>query len=288
MPKVSARAAMFLNVVFLLALCLPAHAQQQTFHLDGSSIPGTLPAQAGHNGTKPTDNLIAGKPIVLWKDVTEPTATWYPAPNAKTPTPTVMVFPGGGYYLLAVDLEGTEICQWLNSIGVSALLVRYRVPGDPQHAQPLEDAEAALKLLHTKATAWNVDVNHIGVIGFSAGGNLAARLTAAMPGALQAQILIYPAYLWDEKYHQLRENILPTAKTPPSFLVQAENDPVDAMNVLKYYESLMAFKVSSELHIYAKGGHGYGMRPTDLPITHWPQLAATWLQGEGFGNGGAQ
>jgi acetyl esterase/lipase len=261
----------------------------------GNAAPGAI---AEHDTTKDTDNLIAGRRVERLGNVSTPTVTFYrPTTPALTSgkMPAVLVFPGGGYQILAWDLEGTEVCHWLNSIGVGCALLKYRVPESgpfPLHAEALQDAQRGMRLVRAHAAAWGIDPRRVGVLGFSAGGHLVAALGShaaddlypAVDAADQQSaapdfsVLIYPGYL-NEKGDLTRvsPDIKPNGQTPPSFLVQAEDDPVHVENVLVYYEALKQAKVPAEMHVYAVGGHGYGLRPTSLPVTHWPELARTWL-----------
>jgi acetyl esterase/lipase len=207
----------------------------------------------------------------------------------------VVVFPGGGYHILAIDLEGTEVCDWLNTIGVNCVLLKYRVPGSgpyPKSKAALQDAQRTLGLVRQHAAEWGIDPKRIGVLGFSAGGHLAAaistdydeRIYDPIDGADKLScrpdfaVVIYPGYLALEKENFApNHDILPTANTPPTFIVQAEDDPVHVENALVYYRELKDAKVPAELHIYAQGGHGYGLRRTALPVTTWPESLDTWL-----------
>jgi acetyl esterase/lipase len=197
------------------------------------------------------------------------------------------VFPGGGYRILAFDLEGSEACEWLNSIGVNAALVKYRVPAAPnalRYAAPLIDAQHAFEVVRAHAAGWHIDAHRIGVIGFSAGGHLAA-LASNSPFRPDFALLIYPAYLTGEKdLTQLAAELTVSADTPPTFLIQTEDDGVHVENSLVYYAALKKWKVPAEMHIFAKGGHGYGLRPTSEPVTHWPKLAEAWLRSRGLLN----
>lgn len=257
----------------------------------------------------PQSEQIAGRPLVRLGHVSTPTLTVYEPQTAPSGT-AVVVFPGGGYSILAIDLEGTEVCQWLNSIHVTCLLLKYRVPDSgpyPKSPAALEDAERAVSLVRTHAADWHVDPNRIGVLGFSAGGHLAAalsttdrRLYAPVDAADQTSFrpdfafVLYPGYLaeppagqrptgpdaaWAIAPRQFtpNPNLHPTSKTPPTFLLQAEDDPVHVENALSWFEELKSAHVPAELHLFAAGGHGYGLRPTALPVTGWPTLATTWL-----------
>ena len=242
-----------------------------------------------------TSELIAGKPLVRLGNVSVPTMTLY-QPTGKKSGAAVLVFPGGGYSILAIDLEGTEVCDWLTSRGVTCLLVKYRVPGTgpyPKSPAALEDAQRAVGLVRQHANEWAVDPKRVGVLGFSAGGHLAAALSTHFDKRLYAPIdaadqqscrpdfavVIYPGYIaLAEKNFAYNPDLPVTAETPPTFVLQAEDDPVHVENATAYFLALKAAKVPAELHVYAKGGHGYGLRRTELPITAWPDLVDTWMK----------
>jgi acetyl esterase/lipase len=247
--------------------------------------------------TRPSDGLVAGQRIIRLTNVTDPSITVFQPSGGEAAHIAVVVFPGGGYRILALDLEGTEICQWLNSLGITAFLLKYRVPplpGVPPYVAPLQDAQRAVGYVRYHAADWHIDPHRIGVIGFSAGGDLGALLSndfdrrtyQPVDQADQAScrpdfaILIYPAYLVDKSSngYELSPQLKVTANTPPAFLVQAEDDPVHVENVVYYFMALKAAHVPAEMHIYARGGHGYGLRRTALPVTRWPALAAQWLR----------
>jgi acetyl esterase/lipase len=259
----------------------------------GSANAANPPAEVDTTTAK--DNLIAGKPLIRLGNVSTPTITVYKAPGAAGAVPAVVVFPGGGYHILAIDLEGTEVCDWLNSAGVTCVLLKYRVPDSgpyPKSPAALQDAQRAVGLVREHAAEWGIDANRVGVLGFSAGGHLAAALSTHFEKRLYDQVdaadrlscrpdfavVIYPGYLaLAEKNMAPNPDIEPTDKTPPTILVQAEDDPVHVENATTYFLQLKNAKVPAELHIYADGGHGYGLRRTALPITAWPQLVETWL-----------
>jgi len=281
----------------------PSHATV-TLWPHGAPVPATAgpsampapPPAPEHDTTTSRDNLIAGRALVRLGNVTVPTLTLYLAPQATNNHAAVVVLPGGGYSILAIDLEGTEVCDWLNSIGVNCLLLKYRVPASgpyPKSSAALQDAQRAMGLARQHAAEWGVDPHRIGVLGFSAGGHLAAaisthyeqRLYPAVDAADQQSckpdfaFVIYPGYLaLADQNFAFTPDIPVTAATPPTFLLQAENDPVHVENAVQYFMALKKAGVPAELHVYAKGGHGYGLRPTELPITHWPELATTWLK----------
>jgi len=249
--------------------------------------------------TGPGDQLIAGRPVIRLGNVSVPTiAVFAPEPSRNTGA-AVVVCPGGGYHILAMDLEGTEVCDWLNSLGVTGILLKYRVPareGGPQYLPPLQDAQRAFGLVRQNAKSWGIDPHRVGILGFSAGGNLAAMLSNVHDGraypAVDAAdalgcrpdfaLLIYPAYLVGKDGGLVPELTVSSARTPPTFLVQAEDDPIPAENALFYYLALKRAGVPAELHLYPIGGHGYGLRRTDAVVTRWPERAAEWLKASGW------
>jgi acetyl esterase/lipase len=271
----------------------PGHV---TLNLWPQGAPGAAAASTPEvDTTTVKDNLIAGKPLIRLGNVSVPTLTVY-EPKGKYSGAAVVVFPGGGYHILAIDLEGTEVCDWLNSVGITCVLVKYRVPDSgpyPKSPAALQDAQRALGIVRAHATEWHIDPNRIGVLGFSAGAHLAAALSTHFEQRLYELIdaadrvscrpdfavIIYPGYLaLVEQNFAPNPEIHVTSQTPPTFIVQAEDDPVHVENSTVYFLSLKNAKVSAEMHIYASGGHGYGLRRTDLPVTSWPKLAETWMQ----------
>ena len=274
------------------------------------------------------DGLIAGKPVVGVSNVTRPTITIY-APKAKNTNAAVVVFPGGGYQVLAIDLEGTEVCDWLTSQGITCVLLKYRVPGDGRYLKPapypksgpypespiaLEDAQRTLGLVRLHAAEWHIDPHKVGVLGFSAGGHLSAAISVHFKKRLYAPVdsadnescrpdfavVIYPGHLsisaaeWDarqgptkfelhyppaaDKDLGLNPDLVVTRQTPPTFLLQAEDDNVDNVNdSLAYYIALKNARVPAEMHLYAQGRHAFGLRRTKFPITAWPELVEKWL-----------
>ncbi len=250
--------------------------------------------------------LVAGRPWVMVGPVVQPTMTIY-SPKGKNTGTAMIVFPGGGYWILAMDLEGTEICDWLTSRGITCVLLKYRVPGEgangeglgpksgpyPDSPMALEDAQRTVGLVRFRAKDWHIDPHKIGVIGFSAGGHLVAAISTHFNQRLYKPIdaadkescrpdfaiAIYPGHLWiDKKKFELNPNVPVTRKTPPTFLLQAENDHEDNVNdSLVYYIALKNAGVPVEMHLYPEGGHAFGLRRTKYPITIWPQLVETWL-----------
>jgi acetyl esterase/lipase len=244
--------------------------------------------------TQRTSAGAAGKPAIFVSNVSTPTLTLYTPKGANTGA-AVVVFPGGGYNVLAIDYEGAEVCDWLNSIGVNCLVLKYRVPrtGYPRSPAALQDAQRALGIVRAHAAEWHIDPKRIGVAGFSAGAHLSAmvsihydkRLYDPVDAADQLScrpdfaILIYPGGLIArEAPLALSPSAKPTADTPPTFIVQAEDDPMAPVeNSVEYFLALKSAHVPAEMHIYAQGGHGFGLRRTALPVTSWPQAAEIWL-----------
>jgi len=260
-----------------------------------NGAPGTTSSQHAEADTSTAnDKLIAGKPVVRLGWVSSPTLTVYPPLGTNTGA-AVVVFPGGAYHILAMDLEGSEACDWFSSIGVTCALLKYRVPDSgpfPKSVAPLQDAQRALGMVRSHASDWHIDPHRIGVLGFSAGAHLAAALSTHFEQRLydpidasdrvscrpDFQAVIYPGYLaLDEMNFAPNPDVPVTKQTPPAFLVQAEDDSVHVENAVVYFTTLKAAGVAAELHIYARGGHGYGLRRTALPITTWPTTLAIWL-----------
>jgi len=271
----------------------PGHV---TLELWPHGAPGAASSSAAEvDVTTAKDNLIAGKPLIRLGNVSKPTLTLY-SPKGKNTGAAIVVFPGGAYHILAIDLEGTEVCEWLNSAGITCILLKYRVPDSgpyPKSAAALQDAQRALGMVRKRAAEWHIDANRVGVLGFSAGAHLAAalsthfekRLYDAVDAADKAScrpdfaVIVYPGYLaMAEENFAPNSEIHATNQTPPSFIVQAEDDPVHVENATVYFLALKNAKVPAELHIYADGGHGYGLRQSELPVTDWPKLVETWLR----------
>jgi acetyl esterase/lipase len=286
-----------IHLLLALALAAPiARAQQTTLPLWPSGAPEPYTGGPETDITKPSDRSVAGKPLAHLTNIGNPTLAFYPAPAGNNSGATVVVFPGGSYRILAYDLEGTEVCTWLNSIGVNCALVKYRVPVEkrfPEDIRDLEDAQQAMRLTRSHASDWHLDPHRIGALGFSAGGHLVVVLgnhpnfqrpnAPSSESAVSARpdfvVVIYPGYLTEAPaLTHLSKGIDPNKDTPPTFLLQAEDDPVHVENILIYAQALKQLNVPTELHLFAQGGHGYGLRPTELPVTHWPALVETWLR----------
>jgi acetyl esterase/lipase len=242
-----------------------------------------------------TSPLVAGRSVVRLGNVSAPTLTVY-SPKGKNTGAAVVVFPGGGYSILAIDLEGTEVCDWLTARGITCVLLKYRVPETgpyPKSAAALQDAQRAVGLVREHAVEWKIDAKRVGVLGFSAGAHLAAALSTHYEQRLYPrvdaaddlscrpdfEVVAYPGYLaLPDKGFAFTTDVPVTKETPPTFLVQAEDDPVHVENAVQYFMALKGAGVPTEMHLYAKGGHGYGLRRTDLPVTGWPDLVDVWLK----------
>jgi len=249
--------------------------------------------------------LIGGSPVVGVYNVSRPTMTVY-SPTGKNTGVAVVVFPGGGFEELAIDLEGTEVCDWLTPKGITCVLLKYRVPSLPydwrckcrpddfvKPSLALEDAQRTMGLVRLHAAKLEIDPHKIGVLGFSAGGYLVAEISTNFQRRLYAPVDaadkescrpdfavgVYPGHLWvGGDAYRLNPNVPVTRRTPPTFLVQAEDDNVDGVNQSVAYDiALKKAGVPVELHLYAHGGHAFGLRRTKLPITGWPELVETWL-----------
>lgn len=250
--------------------------------------------------TTPKGELVAGKRVIRLANVSQPTITLYRPSKGKANGAAVLVCPGGGYGILAMDLEGTEICAWLNSIGVTGVVLKYRVPqrpGDQNHNLPLQDAQRALGLVRRHAQEWNLDPKRIGVLGFSAGGHLNVNLSnnfdqrayEVVDDADQVScrpdfsMPIYPAYLvLKNQNSQLAPELKVTTNTPPTCLIQTEDDAIQVENSLVYYKALKNAGVPVEMHLYSDGGHGYGLRPSGKLVSSWPKRAEDWMRGLGL------
>ena len=265
---------------------------------------GAAPGDKGslgpeHDTTTDKDRIVAGRRVVRITNVSVPTLTVYPAAKSGAAGPAILVFPGGGYRIVAWDLEGTEVCEWLNATGVTCVLVKYRVPareGQPPYVAPLQDAQRAVGMVRAHSKEWGIDPQRIGVLGFSAGAHLSATLSNNFAKRSYDRVdeaddascrpdfalLIYPGGMVRDG--KLGPEAQPGAGTPPTFLVQTEDDPVHVENSLAYYAALKEAKVPAEMHLYPTGpagGHGYGLRPSPLAAATWPARATDWLRSLG-------
>jgi acetyl esterase/lipase len=243
-------------------------------------MPGTATTQPETERPPGRDNVRAVT------NVSRPTLTVFPAPSGDAAAPAMIVCPGGGYSLLAMDLEGTEIAAWLNTQGITAAVLKYRVPRNREGA--FQDVQRALSLARARASEWNIDPQKLGVIGFSAGGNLAAKASGlfdqraypAMDAVDQQScrpdfaVLVYPAYL--EQNGTIASDLNLKAKIPPTLIIQTEDDRSYVNSGKVYHAALDEAKIPNEFHLYPTGGHGYALRSKDS-VRVWPQVAAEWF-----------
>lgn len=283
-------------LLFILFATMRIQSQENTVLL----FPNGAPGETGK--MKQVDDLsgnkVAGCPVLRIGQVDTPTLTFYPAPADNNKGATIIVNPGGGYNILAYNLEGTEICKWFNSFGINCVLVKYRVPrreGLEKHAAPLQDLQRAIAYTRAHAVEWNIDANKIGVMGFSAGAHLSAvastnyaertypKIDSYDEVSLRPNftILVYPAYLAGENF-TISPELKVDQNTPPTILIQTEDDHSHVNSSLFYYYALKQAKVPAALHIYPSGGHGYGLRNTGHTVNEWPFRVLSWLRDIGM------
>lgn len=232
-------------------------------------------------------------------NVSEPSLTVYHPPAGRRTGACVLICPGGGYYILAMKHEGTQVAEWLNSLGVTAAVLKYRVPspkGEPAQLRPLLDGQRAMSLLRRHAQAWSVNPKRIGVLGFSAGGHLAAwllcegnRRAPAYPAAANDPpcrpdfgILIYPAYLSTAERQREQPVVHAEEKPGPVFFVHAADDKLGPENSIEFFLALQKAGVAGELHVFQEGGHGFGMLKQGKPVNDWPARCADWMRAQGW------
>jgi len=287
----------------------PGHVQ---IPLWPSNVPDAQPIPGTEDEMMKADNLVAGKPWYAVTNVAKPSFTIYPPKEYNTGA-AVIVFPGGGYKVLAIDLEGTEICDWLTSKGITCVLLKYRVPNSgchwddqcrcnktPKAFTALQDAQRTLGLVRANATKRGINPNKIGVLGFSAGGNLVAMISSNFSKRTYPRvdssddvssrpdfaIALYPGHMTlahknntEKGRRKINPDISFTAEAPPTFILHSKDDKTNPIEYsLVYFDALKKLKVPVEMHLFDKGGHAFGLRQTDLPITKWPELVETWLQ----------
>ncbi len=280
------------SLLFFLVMTIGLTAQSNPVLL----FPGGAPGESGKMKQVDdlTGNKVAGCPVLRIGHVDEPTLTFYPAPAGNNSGATLIVNPGGGYNILAYNLEGTEICKRFNEYGINCVLVKYRVPrreGLDKHAAPLQDLQRAIAYTRSHAAQWGIDPGKIGVLGFSAGAHLSAMASTAYKTRTYPvidsfdevslrpdfRILIYPAYLAGKNF-SIAPELEVDADTPPTILIQTQDDRSHVNSSLFYYYALKEAKVPAALHIYPSGGHGYGLRNTGHTVNEWPHRVLSWLR----------
>lgn len=258
--------------------------------------PGKAPGETKDIGPEKETLPKNDSDVKRLTNVSEPTIAIY-KPSKPTGA-AVIVAPGGAYAILAIEHEGTQVCEWLNTLGVTAVLLKYRVPKRemqmPENLAALQDAQRAVSITRSNAKDWGIDPNRIGILGFSAGGNLAAWTCLAEKRYYEPTddtdkashkpnfgILIYPAYLVD-KGGELKPEYKVTKDSPPMFFAHANDDPVTPLSSAMLYTALKKNGVPAELHIYSTGGHGFGMKKIPHPVAAWPDRCGDWLKTRGY------
>ena len=300
-PKInsSAKAAFLVGALVVSCACA---ATPLTLNVWPGRPPGEtkeFPPEADQ--TKDTDKLVGGRRIIKLGNVSTPQLAVYRPSKDNDTGVAIVICPGGGHNILAYDLEGTEVAEWLNSIGVTGIVLKYRVPTrTPKERRwfaAVQDAQRAMSLVRSKAAELGIDPRRIGILGFSAGGEIAA-LTALFterhydavdeidrtPSRPDFAVLVYPAYLakTGEGEQGLMPHVQVTKDSPPMFLAHAYDDRISPLNSALLFVELKKAKVPAELHIYSHGGHGYGLRQTGDPVTTWNHRCAEWLQRQGW------
>lgn len=281
-----------LSMILLGLGSTAALAVEPSFTID--VWPGKAPGETGSIGP---EKFLDQKPVKRLTNITHPTLTVFRPARDQDTGVSIVIAPGGGYNILAWDLEGEEVAAWLNSIGVTGIVLKYRVPrreGTPSGKPPVQalmDAQRAISLVRSKAQEWGIDPQRIGMLGFSAGGHLTAwtsthfdeRAYSPLDAVDKVScrpdfaVLLYPGYL-DKKEDPENPVAHVSSSTPPTFLAQAGDDPVNCRNSVEMFLALKNVKVPAELHIYNSGGHGFGLRPSAHPCCKWPSRCEEWLR----------
>ena len=262
--------------------------------------PKNVPGEKGDIGPEAEVARKDERKTTRITNISNPTITLFRPTVEKNSGAAVIVCPGGGYSYVVADKEGSEVAEWLSTIGVTGVLLKYRVPvrkDRPRHEPPLQDAQRAISLLRHRAAEFGLKPDRIGIMGFSAGGHVAAcastNFTARTYEAVDEadkqscrpdfSMLIYPAYLTvKEQGDKLAPEVPVSEKTPPTFLMMTQDDGVRVESALFYYLALKQAKVPAELHLYPSGGHGYGLRLEGHLAATWPQRAEDWLRVGGW------
>jgi acetyl esterase/lipase len=274
------------TTIFLL-LFLTIHAfgqEKQTIHLWPNNVPGET--EPKHPPVK-IDNTRGN--VTRITDITDPALVVFPASADNNNGAGIIICPGGGYNILAIDKEGYEVAEWLNKLGFSAFVLQYRVPKKQEGA--LQDAQRALRIVRSKAKQWNLNPDKLGIMGFSAGGSLCARASTLYEKETYTRVdekddlscrpdfalLIYPAYLDKGENRTLTPELKVNEQTPPMYLFATADDK-HGNSALIFAGALRDNNVPVELHLLPEGGHGYGLRQGNAAAETWPTLAEKWLQ----------
>lgn len=289
--------SLILATTVCLAGTLPA-AEPVVIDLWQDKPPGfQVKSQPEKDLTGPNDRPVAGRAVIRLGNVSTPQIHVYQPPADQRNGVSLVICPGGGFNILAWDLEGTEVAEWLNSLGITAAVLKYRVPtatSDPKWLPPVEDAQRAISVMRAHADEWQLDPKRVGVLGFSAGGCTAAMTAVSTERRYEASddidqascdpdfaVLVYPAYLVGEA-GELRSEVTVSKETPPTFLAHAYDDPVTCKSSVEFFLALKNAGVPAELHVYDAGGHGYGLRKTEQPVTTWNERCAEWMTSRGL------
>jgi acetyl esterase/lipase len=261
--------------------------------------PEKVPGETGEFKDEVAPTKPGEKPSRKVTSVATPTLAVYRPTKEKNTGVAVIVCPGGGYSALMMDYEGEDAATWLNTLGVTGIVLKYRVPqrkGVPRYLPALQDAQRSISIVRSRAREWGIDEKKIGMLGFSAGGHLTAaaatnfdkRAYDAIDDIDKASarpdfgVVVYPGGVVERGKDALSPEIKVTAQTPPMFIVQANDDRVNSENSVFLYLALKRANVPAELHIYSSGGHGFGLKPSDKPASTWPQRCAEWMTSQGI------
>jgi acetyl esterase/lipase len=300
-----------LSTIIFIILFINSSAQE-VIKLWPAGVPGSLKSD-----TYVEKSIVTNEIVSLYSKVTDPTITVFLPPVEKATGTAVLICPGGGYGVLAFDHEGFAIARWLNENGIAGIILKYRLPSDvimkDKSIGPLQDAQEAMRIIRRNASEWKINPGKIGVIGFSAGGHLASTLSThyaenvyKLNDSISARpdfsLLIYPVISFNASFTHMgsRNNLIGntpseetinhfsnelqvTGKTPPAFLVHSGDDnAVPVKNSILYFESLIKYKIPAELHIFEKGGHGYGLSIDKGTQSAWPGLCIKWMKANGL------
>jgi acetyl esterase/lipase len=299
-------------IIIAIISVLNSNAQQKTMDLWPQGIPGLVFTDSYIEKSTTSEGLIT-----RFEKTTNPMIYIFLPTREKATGTAVLICPGGGYAALAFGHEGNAIASWLNDNGIAGIILKYRLPSDlimkDKSIGPLQDAQEAMRIIRRNAVAWNIDPKKVGVIGFSAGGHLASTLSThyadkvydvadTISARPDFSLLIYPVITMDSSFTHAgsRKNLIGdkpsdeaiksfsnelqvNEKTPPAFMVHSADDQtVPVKNSIVYYEQLVKYKIPSELHIFQKGGHGYGLGGSKDTQSAWPGLCINWLKASGF------